>query len=93
MLCFAAMELVHEPFAVINADDFYGYDAFKKAENFLQSECTADRYAIIGYDLLKTLSENGTVNRGVCAVDSEGNLIIHCGKNQCRYEEWKSDLR
>lgn len=72
VLC--SMELVHEPFAVINADDFYGYDAFKKAENFLQSECTADRYAIIGYDLLKTLSENGTVNRGVCAVDSEGNL-------------------
>ncbi|MFI5188132.1 MAG: NDP-sugar synthase, partial [Chitinophagales bacterium] len=72
MLC--AMEKVNEPFAVINADDFYGYDAFEKAENFLLSECTADRYAIIGYDLLKTLSENGTVNRGVCQVDDEGNL-------------------
>jgi len=72
VLC--AMENVNEPFAVINADDFYGYDAFKKASNFLESECSADRYAILGYDLLKTLSKNGTVNRGVCAVDEEGNL-------------------
>src|SRR5215475_6679431 len=72
VLC--AMEKVNEPFAVINADDFYGYDAFKKASNFLESECTADRYAILGYDLLKTLSDNGTVNRGVCRVDKEGNL-------------------
>lgn len=72
VLC--AMEVVNENFAVINADDFYGYDAFKKAKNFLESESTADRYAIIGYDLLKTLSENGTVNRGVCQVDAEGNL-------------------
>jgi len=72
VLC--AMERVNEPFAVINADDFYGYDAFKKASNFLESECSADRYAILGYDLLKTLSDNGTVNRGVCKVDKEGNL-------------------
>lgn len=72
VLC--AMEKVNEPFAVINADDFYGYDAFKKASNFLESECAADRYAILGYDLLKTLSDNGTVNRGVCEVDKEGNL-------------------
>ena len=72
VLC--AMEGVNEPFAVINADDFYGRDAFQKAQNFLLSECTADRYAILGYDLLKTLSENGTVNRGVCQVNAEGNL-------------------
>ena len=72
VLC--AMEKVNEPFAVINADDFYGYDAFEKASNFLESECSADRYAILGYDLLKTLSENGTVNRGVCGVDEDGNL-------------------
>jgi UTP-glucose-1-phosphate uridylyltransferase len=72
VLC--AMEVVNEPFAVINADDFYGYDAFKKAGNFLESECTADRYAILGYDLLQTLSQYGTVNRGVCQVDEVGNL-------------------
>ncbi|HET9826336.1 MAG TPA: sugar phosphate nucleotidyltransferase [Chitinophagaceae bacterium] len=72
VLC--AMEVVKEPFAVINADDFYGYDAFKKASNFLESECTADRYAILGYDLLQTLSEHGSVNRGVCQVKKDGNL-------------------
>ena len=72
VLC--AMEVVKEPFAVINADDFYGLDAFKKAGNFLESECTADRYAILGYDLVQTLSEYGTVNRGVCDVNQEGNL-------------------
>ena len=72
VLC--AMEAVKEPFAVINADDFYGHDAFRKASNFLESECTADRYAILGYDLLQTLSEHGTVNRGVCQLDRDGNL-------------------
>jgi NDP-sugar pyrophosphorylase family protein len=72
VLC--AMEVVNEPFAVINADDFYGFDAFKKAFNFLESECNPDLYAILGYDLLKTLSENGTVNRGVCQIDEDGNL-------------------
>lgn len=72
VLC--AMEKVNEPFAVINADDFYGYDSFKKANNFLESECTADRYGILGYDILQTLSDYGTVNRGVCQVDQEGNL-------------------
>src|SRR5437773_8914646 len=72
VLC--AMEVVKEPFAVINADDFYGYDAFQKANNFLLSECTPDRYAILGYELMQTLSEYGTVNRGVCEVNAEGNL-------------------
>jgi NDP-sugar pyrophosphorylase family protein len=72
VLC--AMEVVTEPFAVINADDFYGYDAFKKASNFLESECSPDRYAILGYDLLQTLSEHGSVNRGVCQLDKDGNL-------------------
>ena len=72
VLC--AMEAVKEPFAVINADDFYGYDAFRKASNFLESQCNPDRYAILGYDLLQTLSEHGSVNRGVCQLDEDGNL-------------------
>jgi NDP-sugar pyrophosphorylase family protein len=72
VLC--AKKSVHEPFAVINADDFYGRDAFKKAFGFLTTECDANTYSIIGYELLKTLSENGTVNRGVCQVDGNGNL-------------------
>lgn len=72
VLC--AKEAVHEPFAVINADDFYGRDAFQKAYDFLTEKCSEKVYSIIGYDLVKTLSENGTVNRGVCQVDNKGNL-------------------
>jgi len=73
ILC--AKEAVSEPFAVINADDFYGADSFIKAVGFLQNECKPDVYAIIGYQLANTLSEHGTVSRGVCEVDAKGNLI------------------
>lgn len=73
VLC--AMEAVKEPFAVINADDFYGHNAFENAADFLKNDCTEKNYAIIGYDLLKTLSDYGTVNRGVCALDNLGNLV------------------
>lgn len=72
VLC--AKSAVQEPFAVINADDFYGRDAFEKAYNFLVNDCNERTYAIIGYELLKTLSEHGTVNRGVCRLDEKGNL-------------------
>lgn len=72
VLC--ASDVVNEPFAVINADDFYGKDAFEKAYKFLTTECDEKVYSIIGYELLKTLSDNGTVNRGVCQVDKKGNL-------------------
>ena len=73
VLC--AIDVVKEPFAVINADDFYGYDAFVKAAEFLQHHCNEKKYAIIGYQLSKTLSEHGTVSRGVCEVDSDNDLI------------------
>jgi NDP-sugar pyrophosphorylase family protein len=66
---------VNESFAVINADDFYGRDAFVKAYEFLKHECAADKYCIVGYELKRTLSENGSVSRGVCEVDANGNLV------------------
>jgi NDP-sugar pyrophosphorylase family protein len=72
VLC--AKDQVKEPFAVINADDFYGRDAFEKAYQFLTKDVNSKTYSIIGYELLKTLSDNGTVNRGVCQVDAQGNL-------------------
>ncbi len=72
LLC--AIENINEPFAIINADDFYGKDAFIMANNFLQNNCTENKYAIIGYELINTLSENGTVSRGVCIVDKNGDL-------------------
>ncbi|MEJ7740862.1 MAG: sugar phosphate nucleotidyltransferase [Chitinophagaceae bacterium] len=92
VLC--AMDAVKEPFAVINADDFYGSDAFAKAYRFLTTECNENTYAIIGYELAKTLSENGTVSRGVCQADEAGNLVsiaertkIYREGDQIVYEE------
>lgn len=67
-------DVINEPFAVINADDFYGADGFKKAHDFLKDGCRPDVYAIIGYQLSNTLSEHGTVSRGVCEVDEDNNL-------------------
>jgi NDP-sugar pyrophosphorylase family protein len=73
ILC--AKDAVKEPFAVINADDFYGSDGFKKAYEFLLNDCKEDVYAIIGYELAKTLSEYGSVSRGVSEVDRDNNLV------------------
>jgi NDP-sugar pyrophosphorylase family protein len=73
ILC--AKHAVREPFAVINADDFYGKAAFKKAAEFLTTVCNEQTYGIIGYQLNKTLSDNGTVSRGVCDVDADNNLV------------------
>jgi hypothetical protein len=65
---------VNEPFAVINADDYYGTDAFIKAFDFLLNQCNEQTYCIVGYELKKTLSDFGSVSRGVCAVDANNNL-------------------
>lgn len=72
VLC--AKDAVKEPFAVINADDFYGKDSFTKAYQFLTETVNDSTYCIIGYELKKTLSDNGSVSRGVCEVDGENNL-------------------
>ena len=61
---------VHEPFAVINADDFYGTDAYRVMGEYLsQLDGAKGEYAMIGYEVNKTLSDNGTVSRGVCTMD------------------------
>ena len=73
----AARNVVHEPFAVINADDFYGRDAFAKLGAFLSSPAAEDgvlHFAMVGYRLDLTLSENGSVARGVCDVAADGTL-------------------
>jgi NDP-sugar pyrophosphorylase family protein len=72
VLC--AKDAVQGSFAVINADDFYGYDPFKKANDFINKECNEKLYCIVGYEVLKTLSEHGTVSRGVCSVDKNNFL-------------------
>lgn len=66
--------VVEEPFAVINADDYYGAAAFEQAFQFLTKECNDKTYCILGYELSNTLSENGTVSRGVCSIDHQNVL-------------------
>jgi len=66
--------VIKEPFCVINADDYYGFDAFQKMADFLNTEANDSNYSIIGYEIGKTLSEFGSVSRGVCKVDESGNL-------------------
>ena len=66
--------VVNEPFAVINADDYYGKEAFEQAFKFLTTECTEKTYCILGYELANTLSANGTVSRGVCSTNSQNIL-------------------
>lgn len=66
---------VQEPFAVINADDFYGADAFVKAYNFLINKCNEQTYACISYKLENTLSENGSVSRGVISINEKNEMI------------------
>jgi choline kinase len=70
----SARKTVKEPFCVINADDFYGFDAYKKMVDFLSTEVNDANYSIIGYQIGKTLSDFGAVSRGVCKVDENGNL-------------------
>ena len=73
----AAKNAIHEPFAVLNADDFYGREGYRITHEFLANldQYNSTTYTIIGYPLPKTLSDHGHVSRGVCEVDAEGNLI------------------
>jgi Flp pilus assembly pilin Flp len=70
-----AKNQIHEPFCVINADDFYGQEAFEKMAQFLSNDANATTFSMIGYLLGNTLSENGSVSRGVCQTDEHGNLV------------------
>ena len=71
----AARRAVREPFAVINADDFYGRDAMARLSAFLSSvDPSSFHFAMVGYRLDRTLSENGSVARGICDVTADGRL-------------------
>ncbi len=90
-----AKEVIHEPFAIINADDFYGRDAFMVIGDYLRTlENTKGQYCMVGYRLENTLSENGTVSRGVCNIDANGNLAgmterTSIGRNAAGIIEYK----
>ena len=68
-------DVIHEPFAVINADDYYGRESFQDLADYLKSiEGTEGKYAMVGYRVSNTLSESGSVARGVCETNEQGFL-------------------
>ncbi|MBF0979820.1 MAG: nucleotidyltransferase [Clostridiales bacterium] len=83
----AARELIHGNFAVINADDYYGSTAFSLAYDFLANAPSENEFCMIGYNIENTLSENGSVARGVCEVSSDMYLKKIDERTQiCRLE-------
>ncbi len=73
VLC--ARNVIHEPFAVINADDYYGKGAFAAMQSSLCNMPAKNHASMVGYRLRNTVSENGNVTRGVCEVDLSGKLV------------------
>lgn len=73
----AARDLIKGPFAIINGDDYYGKESFKIAYDFLQNldNGARFRYANVAYEIANTMTENGSVKRGVCEVDKDNNLV------------------
>lgn len=84
-----AMDKIDGPFAVINSDDYYGAESFKLMYDALVNETSKNTYHMVGYVLENTLTENGTVSRGVCEVNSDGKLekIVERTKIR-RAENW-----
>ena len=68
ILC--AKDVINEPFAIINADDFYGNDAYRVISEFMDRN-ESNEFAIVGYDVINTLTENGSVKRGVCVIEND----------------------
>lgn len=83
-----AMPKINSMFAIVNSDDFYGYDAFKAMAVYLRSQNgNPQAGAVLGYQLGRTLSENGPVNRGICEVDNHGFLSAIAETLQIRYNK------
>lgn len=68
---FCAKDKISDDFAVINADDFYGFDAFKTVSQFLKENKDMHRYGVVGYSAINTIGETGSVKRGICIKDGE----------------------
>lgn len=81
----SARNVIAEPFTVINADDFYGYDAFKVMAEQLQRQPKGE-YSMVGFRVGNTMTENGSVSRGVCTVDANGNLADIIERTAIKYD-------
>lgn len=71
----SARDIIQNPFAVLNADDYYGKDAFRKLHDYLVSQSEETAFCMPGFILKNTLSEHGGVTRGICKVDADNYLI------------------
>lgn len=81
-----ARHAIQEPFAVVNADDYYGADALRSMGEFLRHSCSPAQLAMVGYLLENTLSEHGAVSRGVCEVDADSRLLSVTERHKIRRE-------
>ena len=70
-----AKNVINEPFCAINADDFYGEGAYRTMADFLNNSVQEQTFSMIGYQLKNTLSEHGSVSRGMCTVNGNDNLV------------------
>lgn len=66
--------VINENFAIINADDFYGRDAYFKISNFIKNNKIDNEFAVIGYNILETITDNGSVKRGICNI--KNNYLV-----------------
>ena len=82
-----AKDAINEPFAVINADDFYGAEAYRVIAEYLTQAITPEKYAMVGYRLNNTLSEFGSVSRGICVTDENNRLTKITETHKIRPEE------
>ena len=82
----SAKDLIDWPFAVINADDFYGRESYEVIANFLKNN---DQNAIVWYTISEVLSEFWTVSRGMCELDNEGNLVAIHETKKIYKKDWK----
>ncbi len=81
-----AEHVIAEPFAVINADDYYGISAFAKMADFLTRQAAPDHYSMVGYVLAKTISDHGSVSRGVAQMDADHYLTEVVERHKVRRE-------
>lgn len=90
-----AKNAINEPFAAINADDFYGAEAYQVIAEFLKKNSSAEKFAMVGYNLNNTLSEFGTVSRGICKTDQQNLLTdikeTHKIKNEGQFTTCASE--
>jgi len=83
----SAQDKINEPFCVINADDFYGREAFEKMAQFLTSEVSDQQMALVGFQVDRTLSDYGYVSRGVCEVSESGHMTSVTERTKIYFKE------